>query len=358
MSRRRLAITIAAALLSPLAAELAFRVFVHRSPEEESRRTALRERVIHGNPLWEGRPYTSYGLNPRAAGCNSLGFVGPEWKRERTPGVARILCLGGSTTQSGNEAGALGSYPFLMQRGLEQATGRPFEVMNCGVALWTSAEMLVSWFLLLQDYAPDVVILHEAINDVEPRNAPGFLPDYRHWRVPFREPSFGPLERFLIRSSNLYADWVVGNEPPTLFTLTTQRLPGPPVFEEQGGKLPAETAQPFRRNVASIGASVELQGGRMCVMTLPVRPRGAELDPSKELEFARYGIDEHNQILRDLAAEHGWILIDAAALFPTYPGLDQRAEFRDLVHLSPRGNLAKAAVAEAALREEWLGKEE
>jgi lysophospholipase L1-like esterase len=356
LSRRRLAITLAAALLSPLAAELAFRVFVHRSPEEEGRRAALRERVLHGNSRWEGRAYTSYGLKPGSAGCNSLGFLGPEWTRERAPGVARVLCLGASTTQGGNDAGLEGSYPYLLEQGLEQATGAPFEVMNCGVALWTTAEILVSWFLLLQDYAPDVVILHEAVNDIEPRNAPGFVPDYRHWRVPFHEPSFGALERCLIRSSDLYADWVVANRSPTLFTMTTQRLPGHPVFNGKGRKLPAKTAQPFRRNAASIGASVELQGARMCVMTLPVRPPDAEEQPYTE--FSRAGIEEHNQILRDLAAEHGWILIDAAALFPTYPGLDLKAEFRDLVHLSPQGNLAKAALAGAALREEWLGKEE
>ena len=31
------------------------------------------------------------------------------------------------------------------------------------------------------------VVIHESVNDVEPRNWPGFHPDYSHYRRPWRE---------------------------------------------------------------------------------------------------------------------------------------------------------------------------
>jgi len=66
----------------------------------------------------------------------------------------------------------------------------------------------------------------------------------------------------------------------------------------------------------------------------------------------RAGITQHNEILRELAAEKGWLLADAAQ-FDTQD-LDLRMSvFRDLVHLLPPGNQAKAAVVRNALLANW-----
>ena len=92
----------------------------------------------------------------------------------------------------------------------------------------------------------------------------------------------------------------------------------------------------------------------MFLMTLPICPRG---DGQHNASFLQ-AIEEHNRILRELASEHGWTLIDAAARFPTYPGLDQEAVWIDLVHVAPEGNKAKAEMAGEALWEHWLSEEE
>jgi hypothetical protein len=82
--------------------------------------------------------------------------------RARTSGVPRVACLGGSTTEGGNPQGRGGSYPPLLEVALEERTGRDFEVLNAGISSWTTNEMLVAWFLTIQDFQPDLVVLHEA----------------------------------------------------------------------------------------------------------------------------------------------------------------------------------------------------
>ncbi|MEM7309910.1 MAG: SGNH/GDSL hydrolase family protein [Planctomycetota bacterium] len=306
--------------------------------------------VESGHAVYEGRPHTSYGLiEGREDITNALGFRGPEWERPRNPGAPRIACLGASTTEGGNGEGLEGSYPHLLEEGLRVQTGLDFEVMNCGVSGWTTAESLVSWFLTLQDFRPDVVIVHHAVNDVMPRNSPGFTPDYRHWRGTWNEPHFGPFERTLIRFSDVYARYVVKNRAPTLASMSTIRQPGELPFREHG-KLPAETAHAYRRNLIAIGQSVETLGATMCLMTMPTKPPAT---PKAQAVFY-YGIAEHNEIQRQLAAERGWLLVDAAQQFPVYPGLKPDEVFLDLVHLTRAGNTAKAALAGAELMRNWF----
>ena len=46
--------------------------------------------------------------------------------------------------------------------------------MNVGITGWTTAETLVNYFLVVQDLSPDIVLIHEAVNDAEPRVGPAF----------------------------------------------------------------------------------------------------------------------------------------------------------------------------------------
>lgn len=198
---RKLAVAFVAffGLVSML--ELGFRVLaaplgIDRAGHEEYRRFLLDGHL----GIYEPRPHTVYQHLRGGRDFNSLGFADSEWSVEREPGEARILCLGGSTTEGGNAAGRRGSYPYLLERLLEERTGRAFQVMNAGMSGWTTAEMLTSWFLCLQDFAPDVVVLHEGVNDLEPRFRPDFRADYTHWRRPFVDPRVRGLERLLVRS--------------------------------------------------------------------------------------------------------------------------------------------------------------
>jgi len=296
---------------------------------------------------YEPRAYTVF-QRPRTGpfAGNSFGFQDVARSRPRTPGVPRILCLGGSTTEGGNPLGLFGSYPYLLEQTLEARTGRDFEVMNCGISGWTTAEMLCSWFLTLQDFKPDVLVLHEAVNDLEPRFWQGFEPDYSHWRRPVQTVAASGLTRTLVKWSNLFVLLQLKVKVPTILSVSSYHgLPMEPLLAEN--KLPRETSFAFRRNMSSMARSAVANGARVVLMTLPPGPGPAEVG-----EFWRYGILENNQHLRDLAAEEGYLLADAEQHFAAHAELTP--QFLDMVHLAIAGNQAKAELLAATLEQPWL----
>ncbi len=329
-------------MLLLVGSELGFRALAPKGTRAglERFRNYLLTGVMRG---FEARAYTNF--QRRSPNSNSFGFLDHPWTRARTAGVPRIVCLGGSTTESGNELSSDGAYPRLLERTLEQRTGRDVEVLNAGISGWTSAEMLVAWFLILQDFAPDVVVLHEGVNDVLPRFLADFQPDYSHWRRPIQTQATRGLERWLVRWSSLYVylRFRGGGAPDILEASTDSSGPKEPLVAE--GKLPHETSLVFRRNIASLARAGQADGRQVVLMTLPTSP-SAEV-----AESWRYGIEENNQHLRELCAEHGFLLVDAAQAFRAHAELDE--QFLDLVHLQVAGNQFKAELVAAALSD-WL----
>ena len=273
-----------------------------------------------------------------------------EWPLAKTPGVPRIACLGASTTESGNDDRREGSYPYLLELELEERTGKDFEVMNCGLSGWTSAESLVAWFLTIQDFDPDLVILHHAVNDVPPRNRDGFRADYSHWRRPWHLPEYSALERLLVRTSRLYA-WLT-RDTEVLSNIVEQTThPGDdPTPFERDGRLPPGSEASFRRNLESIGLSAEARGADVLLLTMPMSPNRVADWPFPELVP---GVQEHNRILRELADEHGWMLADAASL-PFEDHRTAESAFVDLIHLTASGNQEKARIVADVLVPSWL----
>jgi len=332
-------------ILVPLLLELGFRVL--ESPLGIDRRLLEHTRafVCDGDLGWyKPHPYTVY-----TKAVNSFGFNDVEWRVERTSHVPRIVCIGGSTTEGGNALGRTGAYPYLLEQELERRCGRDFEVFNAGMSAWTSAEMLVAWFLLLQDLRPDVLVIHEGVNDCEPRAWPGFWPDYRHYRHQLLEPCFSPERRFLTRWSDLAA-WVqLRSNVVDIAELTRYPLPGETEFQ-RNGKLDPATARSFRRNIEAIGDNAQAHGVRVVLMTVPLQPETDETARNSGHFFA--GVAEHNAILRDLAGDKGWLLADAAQMDEL--DHDRRMSlFVTIAHLSPEGNQIKAGYVADALVQDW-----
>jgi lysophospholipase L1-like esterase len=346
MNRPRVAfgISLAVLVLAAGGVELGFRTFGPADARESI--DNLRSYLLTGQPRgWEARAYTVFQRPRNTQYGNSLGFNDLPWSRARTPGVPRIACLGGSTTEGGNPMGRKGSYPTQLELVLEERTGRDFEVLNAGISGWTSAEMLIAWFLAVQDFQPDVVVLHEAVNDLEPRFRANFEPDYSHWRRPVQvQPALG-LERLLVRCSDLYLYLQLkgGKAPEILDVCTDHSGPTEPLLKE--GKLPHATSFTFRRNILSIARSARANGSEVVLMTLPRNP------VCKIGDFWPFGIAENNQHLRELASENGYRLADADEAFRARPEL--AAQFIDVVHLQPPGNRVKAEVIADALAD-WV----
>jgi lysophospholipase L1-like esterase len=334
------AVSLVVLVLVLVGVELGFRALLGEPARGglENYRRYLLTGMMRG---YEPRAYTVYQRPRKSPDGNAFGFNDRAWTRARTPGVPRIVCMGGSTTEGGNPSGRQGSYPTLLERVLEERTGRDFEVLNAGIAGWTSAEMLCAWFLTMQDLAPDVLVLHEGVNDLEPRFMAAFEPDYSHWRRSIQTWPVTGLERQLVRWSRLYAYFRLrdGKAPEILDVSTDRSGPKEPLIAE--GKLPFETSLAFRRNLRNIALSAQGAGTTVVLMTMPTGPNvviGA---------FWRHGIQQNNQHLRELSAEHGFLLADAARAFEGRPELAQ--EFIDLVHLEVAGNRAKAELVAEVL---------
>ncbi len=340
---RRLARGVAAGLVSALVALAGAELLVRLAGERMGIRSSgiweLRGYVCHGQSRFQPRAHTGWVFDPARPQVNSSGFLGPDLPIERgsrgsrTAGVLRIACLGGSTTAGNLYEGYENSYPGWLARVLEERSGQPVEVLNLGVPGWTSAESLVNYFLNAQDYRCDLVLLHHAINDVFPRLWPGFRSDYSHYFHPWSQPRFSLLRRVLTRWSALYAAWEL--ESFSFELAAHVSVPRERLAREHVAELRPATALPFRRNLESIARDVEHQGGTPVFLTMPRRD-APPFDRLEELLIA--GLDEHNAIVRALAEQHGWPVVDLAASEDE----DLRASFIDLVHLSSAGNHRKA----------------
>lgn len=93
---------------------------------------------------------------------NSLGYRGHEWKKEKAPGVTRIIAVGDSvvlglgTTRDGAD--------WPTQLGL--ILGPKYEVLNAGLGGNTSANVLYRLETELLEYKPDLILVSVGSNDM------------------------------------------------------------------------------------------------------------------------------------------------------------------------------------------------
>jgi hypothetical protein len=342
---KKLLVGLGCLLGLPVVFELCFRMLESPLGIDRQRLEHKRAYVCDGDLGWF-RPHPYFVFTKEV---NSFGFNDAEWKRERTPGLPRILCLGGSTTEGGNSMGLLGSYPHFLEEKLEKRCGHDFEVLNAGMAHWNSAELLTCWFLLLQDLKPDVLVINAGVNDCEPRVWPGFEVDYRHYRRPIRMPAFSLERQLLTRWSDFFA-WF-DSRAYILDVAEVSRLPldGPTEYQRTGVMDPA-TARSFRRNVEAIGDNAEAHGVRVMLMTEPLQPPNEDTLRNSGHYFA--GTPQHNEILRELSRGKGWMLTDAARMDEL--DLERRKSlFVTIAHVTPEGNQMKADYILDALAKDW-----
>jgi lysophospholipase L1-like esterase len=332
-----------AALL--LLLELGFRML--EGPLGVSREQVRRvRRIVLGDESarsFAPRPHTLYVRQPADPRVNDLGFFGGDFRRDKRPGVPRIACLGSSTTEGGNALDHAGSYPHFLAEILRQRVGSEIEVLNFGISGWTSAETLLNYLLVVQDFTPDIVLVHEAVNDADPRAWPGFRNDYSHYRKPWRAEELSWGYRLLVRLSDAFVYRELSQDPEVADDIPVSREPAGP-FTFSDGKLPSGTEYPFLRNVRTIVEHVGLRGGHTVLVTMPY-----DLSQTDQgMAAYRAGLDEHNAILRELARRQNAMLVD----------LDAQARerfqrlkpfFLDLVHVTPEGNRWKAAAIADAL---------
>jgi lysophospholipase L1-like esterase len=300
----------------------------------------LRDYAILGHePRYAPHPFMVYTLNPEKPGHNSLGFRGREFLVKKPPGALRVACLGSSTTYC-SRVKDKETYPAFLEGLLAGQGNAKAEVMNFGVPGWNTAETMINYFLNVQDYDPDAVIICHAVNDFAARRS-NYRSDYYHIRKSWQQEPAGFIRRLLLRSSDIYTyiNYYLTMNNLGIEALVT-RSDGPPSTRD----LSPRTSVAFRRNIRTVSEHAKRNGALVVLVTMPYNTA-----QSKEWPERIEALTQHNRILREIAAELDVLLVDLEALWLADPARHEPL-FYDLVHTIPEGNLLKAETIAKAMR--------
>jgi len=305
--------------------------------------------------LYEPHPFIGYVLRPGsrrdrkgyAGNVNSLGMRGPERSAEKPPGIFRILCLGGSTTFGTACTSDETTYPAQLERLLNESPppGITYEVWNCGVSGYTTAEDMVNLSLRLLAYDPDAILLYEGGNDARPVVSSGFKPDYTHIRRAWTETEMSAVEGFLVRHWRTYA-WLTRDV--RVNQTLTERLYVPNLEELRlppGDRINEEGIATYLRNLRNIivvarEAGIEPVLSTFATCTAKNAPGDADI--------VRV-IERMNVEVRALCAKMSVGCIEVDDVLSEREGL-----FVDVMHLNDKGCRAHALVVRDDARKQGL----
>jgi lysophospholipase L1-like esterase len=349
--RRRLLLGGAVALLGlVLAGEIGLRLYA------AARGLDVEAALVRAHPeggLYVPHPYVGFGLRPvpGSPDNNAHGLRGPEVPLAKPRGVVRILCLGGSTTY-GSGVSADEAYPARLQALLADAApaGTRYEVLNCGVPGYASAESLIALELRLLEFQPDGLVVYHGINDARLIQTRGFRPDYAHMRRAWRHPDISAVEWWLLRHSRAYA-WLAHAMGFGLKSIRLEDL----IYVDDAGSLFADPREAgvnqagvhaFLRNVGHIVTVARAHGIEPLLATFATRELPGGARPGQEFAPTLAAM---NGGLAGLASREGVPLADLARAFAPRPEL-----FYDNVHFNARGTQAQAEAVLRAARDAGL----
>jgi hypothetical protein len=272
------------------------------------RRIYRRHAYLNTGPR-EGGEVAVFG---KRATLDRLGYRSPERPRAKPPGVARVLLSGGSTTFDVLAPDDAATWPRLLEARL-RAGGRPVEVWNAGFPGWTSQENVISLAIRDLDLAPDLAVLYQGINDLQPASHEPFDPGYEHGHaeiarralgLEIAEPSW-PDRSLLVEKLRVLA----GRGPADPW----QALAGPAGTIRPRARISPEGIAAFERNVRSFAALAGSRGAAVLLVTQPVRIRAASRAADVSYLAGWYPellpaavpgeLERLNDVLRRLAAE-------------------------------------------------------
>lgn len=306
-------------------------------------------------------PYVNYRLKPdfvriveggQVTTHNESGFRETLPVKPKRSSVMRIVCLGGSTTYGAGVSDNSLTYPSRLNELLKTDRYRPagwsdVEVLNLGVGGYTSAEVLSMLHFYALPLEPEAVLIQVALNDVAPRFYDDFDLGYEHFRKVMQPEEAGWAARLLYRSRLVVVlGWGLGVfKPQTLQARTQYPLPA---GQQALVNLEHHGTEAFRRNLKAAVALARDSGVQVWLLTeaaLEVDTSSVEDQNLRALENAyQKGLDEHQEVIRQLAQSEQVGLIDLARQMPQDP-----IYFTDMIHMSPAGNQVKAEIIANAL---------
>jgi lysophospholipase L1-like esterase len=258
---------------------------------------------------------------------NSQRFKGPVMAAPKPPEVFRILCYGDSNTDGPKEGG----WPEALQEMLNQPmspAGRRYEVINAGVAGYSSHQGLLRFEQEVKIYQPDLVIVSFGWNDVA--LAVG-RPDHEF------QPSW--LQVHLLRwlfKSHLY-----------LVLLENIPLRGSSAIDQT---LPTVARVSVRQYVVNMERFANLARQHEASIVFLTRPHREPAITLSRRPPWRGNVPSYNAALRGWAVERRLSLLDVEALFDNLGA----AYFSDECHLTKDGHRTLAEALASVLSREAL----
>ncbi|HEY0513230.1 MAG TPA: SGNH/GDSL hydrolase family protein [Thermoanaerobaculia bacterium] len=280
------------------------------------RRIYRRHAYLNTGPR-EGGEAAVFG---KRATLDRLGYRSPERPRVKPSGVARVLLSGGSTTFDVLAPDDASTWPRRLETRLRSG-GRPVEVWNAGFPGWTSQENVISLAIRDLDLDPDLAVLYQGINDLQPASHQPFDPMYERGHAELARRALGlelPGPSWLGQS--LLAEKLrdLGGGPADPW----QALAGPAGSGTRRARIAPEGIAAFERNVRSFAALARSRGAGVLLVTQPVRiraaSRGADLAylagwyPELLPAAVPAELERLNGVLRRLAGEGVGELADGA----------------------------------------------
>ena len=224
--------------------------------------------------------------------------------------VARVLCLGGSSTWGAGVESAADSYPAQLEKELEPLYKA--QVVNAGMPGFTSNQVRVQVELEVPALKPDVVVVSLGYNDCNRLLQPG-----THYYGPSLERKESVPARVLrwMRVSSL---WLVARDAAlSTYRWVTGLLEG--LFYEEGVPL-----QVFKDNIAHI---VDLSRESGAGVVLVKEPRAAR--------WRRYDrCSGYDEVMETFKGMDGVLVLDPVMEWGVERSLDL---FVDGVHMNRRG---------------------
>jgi lysophospholipase L1-like esterase len=313
--------------------------YVYSQQEVE---TALTETVL--------LPYLEYGLSAEYPGHNHLGYRGETIEVPKPLGVYRIVVLGGSATY-GTTAPYDEAYPYYLQQVLREEYGYlNVEVVNGGVAGYTSWHTLVDLAFRVTELQPDLVLLYNGLNDIAARE---MSPDCYSGETPYLglnpnrtlRAQLGERSPFVLyRLFATYFRWTPPPGDPHGLSVYS------PIGCDYGtGDVAANVAANpptfFERNMREMIAITQVNDIRIMLSTVAY-----DQDSSETEAYWRAAMAQHNDITTALATEFpGVLYYDYAAVAEN--GADY---WNDFMHRNAEGNLLQARAYAAYLVEQGV----
>lgn len=241
---------------------------------------------------------------------NRHGYRGKLVPLQRTPNVARILCLGGSTTYGWGSPRADETYPAYLEQILANSMPKEVsgvEVINGGVYAATTAEIMTHYLFKWHYYNPDLVIINPGGNDAMSLELPNYHPDSSHSRKPLIIPE--PVSRggrILLKSRLLsiaLINFLYGKDPNVIGGGNTKGEFTPPPaaqwyeksptsYDPKGWKKIPKKDISFNHNMDVICREIKQDGAKILLVPFREGPRWTKFRSPEILELEHTLLEE------------------------------------------------------------------